>query len=303
MCHDARRNSPSVALRRAGARSSATASRIASSSIARSSSSEIRCSAWSVRACRRCAGRRRLPTWSEGTGGVVRWAMATSMVACEMAARTGSEVKTVGAAWHEFRRKRAPLMMAVFIAVVVAGRVAIGGLSWRDLVAAAFLTVVYPFGEWAIHVHLLHLKPFRFRGRRVELPTAAAHREHHEQPERLDLINFSPREALAILLLAVPAAVAPLAFLLPVGALATALLTGYVLVGLYEWTHFLIHTAHRPRSRYYRSIWRTHRLHHFKNEHYWHGITSTVADRVIGTFPDQREVPKSRTARTLRDGA
>jgi hypothetical protein len=223
------------------------------------------------------------------------------MVAFEMAARTGSEVKTVGAAWREFRRKRAPQMMAVFIAVVVAGRVAIGGLSWRDLVAAAFLTVVYPFGEWAIHVHLLHLKPFRFRGRRVELPTAAAHREHHEQPERLDLINFSPREALAILLLAVPVAVAPLALVFGPGPLVTALLTGYVLVALYEWTHFLIHTAHRPGSRYYRSIWRNHRLHHFKNEHYWHGITNTVSDRALGTFRDHHDVPRSRTARTLRE--
>ena len=85
------------------------------------------------------------------------------------------------------------------------------------------------------------------------------------------------------------------------GAAVTGLLTGYVLVALYEWTHFLIHTAHRPRSRYYRSIWRNHRLHHFKNEHYWHGITNTVSDRVLGTLRDQREVPRSPTARTLRE--
>jgi hypothetical protein len=218
-----------------------------------------------------------------------------------MAAHTGSEVNTIGAAWHEFRAKRAPQMMAVFIVGVAVARVAIGGYSWRDLVAAVFLVVVYPFGEWAIHVHLLHLKPFRWRGRRVELPTAAAHREHHEHPERLDLINFSPREALAILLLAVPVAVAPLAIVFDAGPLVTAVLTGYVLVGLYEWTHFLIHTAHRPRSRYYRSIWRNHRLHHFKNEHYWHGITNTVSDRALGTFRDHSEVPRSRTARTLRE--
>jgi len=219
-----------------------------------------------------------------------------------MAARTGSEVRTVGEAWREFRAKRAPQMMAVFIAVVVAARVAVGGFSWRDAAAAAFLTIVYPFGEWAIHVHLLHLKPFPLRGRIVELPTAAAHREHHEDPHRLDLINFSPPEALAILLLAVPVAVAPLAIVFAAGPLLTALLTGYVLVALYEWTHFLIHTAHPPRSRYYRSIWRNHRLHHFKNEHYWHGITNTVSDRALGTFRDQREVPRSRTARTLHGG-
>ena len=90
---------------------------------------------------------------------------------------------------------------------------------------------------------------------------------------------------------------------MPWGAVLTGLLVGYVLVGIYEWTHFLIHTAVRPKTVVYRSVWRTHRLHHFKNEHYWHGITSTIADRALGTFPDQRDVPRSRTARTLNTNA
>src|SRR3954452_3847159 len=223
-----------------------------------------------------------------------------------MAARVGSEISTLGGAWHEFSRKRAPKLIALAIALALAARIALGDWSWRDLAALAFMLVVYPFGEWAIHVYLLHLRPFRVRGRRVDLPTARAHREHHEAPQRLDLINFSPREALAILGLAVPTAVALGAALaalvpgpLPVGPLVTALLTGYVLVGAYEWTHFLIHTAYRPRSRYYRSVWRNHRLHHFKNEHYWHGITNTVSDRVLGTHPEARDVRRSRTARAL----
>src|SRR3954454_4500780 len=166
-----------------------------------------------------------------------------------MAARVGSEISTLGGAWQEFSRKRAPKLIALAIASALAVRIALGDWSWRDLAAIAFMLVVYPFGEWAIHVYLLHLRPFKVRGRRVDLPTARAHRQHHEAPQRLDLINFSPREAAAILFLAVPTAVAPLALVLPARALTTAVLTGYVLVGLYEWTHFLIHTAHRPRSR------------------------------------------------------
>ena len=217
-----------------------------------------------------------------------------------MSASIGADVKTAGAAWRAFRVKRAPPMIAVAIVGAALARVAIGGLGWPDAVAAAFMLVVYPFGEWAIHVHLLHLPPFRVRGRRVELPTARAHRMHHENPERLDLINFSPLEALAILLLAVPVAVLPILLVAGVGPAVTSLLTGYVLVGIYEWTHFLIHTAHRPESRFYRSVWRNHRLHHFKNEHYWHGITNTLSDRVLGTNPDHRDVPRSRTARTLQ---
>jgi sterol desaturase/sphingolipid hydroxylase (fatty acid hydroxylase superfamily) len=80
---------------------------------------------------------------------------------------------------------------------------------------------------------------------------------------------------------------------------ATGLLASYLVLASYEWCHFLIHTPYRPRRRYYRSIWRGHRLHHYKNEHYWFGVTSTVGDHVLRTAPDQAEVPKSRTARTL----
>jgi len=85
----------------------------------------------------------------------------------------------------------------------------------------------------------------------------------------------------------------------PWAALLSAAIAGYVLVGVYEWVHYLIHTAYVPRTRAYRSVWRNHRLHHFKNEHYWHGITNTIADHALGTFPDHRDVPRSPTARTL----
>jgi hypothetical protein len=223
-------------------------------------------------------------------------------------ARYGRDVKTLGQAWSEFRAKRSPKLIAGAIAVTLIVRLVVGGFSWRDLVAAAAMLVIYPFGEWAIHVYLLHLKPFKFRGERVELATARAHREHHEEPNDLYMILLAPSEAMALMFLAVPLvpALAGVAIALaggevPYGALLTGVLTGQVLVAVYEWTHFLIHTAYRPRSRYYRSIWRNHRLHHFKNEHYWHGITNTIGDRAMGTLRDQRDVPKSQTARTLAE--
>jgi hypothetical protein len=224
--------------------------------------------------------------------------------------RDGGEITTLGGAWREFRGKHGPWVIGTAILLALVARLALAAPGWRDLGAAAFILIAYPFGEWAIHVYLLHLRPFQFRGRRVELATARAHREHHENPRSLDLINFSPGEALAILLLAVPAAaalacgvVALVARPLAAGPIVTMLVTGYVMVGTYEWTHFLIHTAHRPRSRYYRSIWLNHRLHHYKNEHFWHGITNTLSDRVLGTYRDQADVARSPTARTLGGGA
>jgi hypothetical protein len=222
--------------------------------------------------------------------------------------RDGAELKTLGGAWGEFWRYRSPRIIAVGIVVAAAARLASAAPTWRDAIAVAAMAVVYPFGEWAIHVYLLHLRPFRWRGRVVELYTARSHREHHERPSRMGLILLGPLEAVALLLLVVPltvavgAGVASLAGVFSLGAAVSALLAGYLLVWVYEWTHFLIHTAHRPRSRYFRSIWRNHRLHHFKNEHYWHGITTTVGDRALGTLRDHREVPRSATARTLDAG-
>ena len=224
-----------------------------------------------------------------------------------MSVRYGSDVKTLGGAWREFRSKRSPQILAIGLAAALALRLALGDFTWRDIVAAVLMVPIYVFGEWAIHVHLLHLPPVPWRGRRVELVTAASHRMHHEDPHNLWMILLGPLEALALLGLAVPLVVAAgcgvigLIFgAVPIGAAVTAGVTGYALVLVYEWTHFLIHTAHRPRSRYYRAIWRAHRLHHFKNERYWHGITNTVSDRLLGTAPDQRSVPRSATARTLR---
>jgi len=218
----------------------------------------------------------------------------------------GAELTTLGGVWRDFSRRRSPEILGSLIVATLALRVALGNWSWHDVVAAAGMLAVYPFGEWAIHVYLLHAPPFRFRGRRVELPTSQSHREHHEQPNRMGLILLGPVEVALLGGLAVPLVLAagalvvwPLAGTLTLGPFVTAALTGYVLIAVYEWTHFLIHTAYRPRSRAYRTIWRTHRLHHFKNERYWHGITNTLADRVFGTLPDHREVERSPTARTL----
>jgi Fatty acid hydroxylase superfamily len=224
-------------------------------------------------------------------------------------ARYGRDVTTLAAARREFARKRSPWMILAGIAVLAVARVLVGDFSWRDAVAATAALAIYPFGEWAIHVYLLHMRPLTIRGRRIDPPAARAHREHHGQPNDLTLILLEPKEVAQLLLLAVPVTVALgwgivslIAGPVPIGALLSAALADYAAIFVYEWTHFLIHTAYRPSSRYYRVVWRNHRLHHFKNEHFWHGITNNLSDRVLGTNPDQRTVPRSRTARTLDPG-
>jgi hypothetical protein len=221
----------------------------------------------------------------------------------------GREVKTLAGAWHQFLRRRSPWMLLAAIVAAGAARIAIGDIGWWDLVAVATMLVVFPFGEWAIHVYLLHMKPFRVRGRQIELISSRAHRAHHGEPGDLDMVLLYWWQIAFLICGAVPATVAAGGLVaslitgeIPWGPLVTALATGYALVLTYEWTHFLIHTAHVPRTRAYRSIWQNHRLHHFKNEHFWHGITQNLSDRVLGTNPDHREVERSDTARTLGAG-
>jgi hypothetical protein len=234
---------------------------------------------------------------------------ATETTASREPARHSSDVKTLRHAASEFAHKRSPWIIAAVIALLSIARLGVGDFGWQDAVAAAAMLVIYPFGEWAIHVYLLHLRPFEFRGRRIDPPASKGHRAHHRKPNDLTIILLEAKDIAQLLFIAMPVSIAlwavPLSLItgsVPVGATLTAALTTSVLIGIYEWTHFLIHTSHRPRSRYYRTIWRTHRLHHFKNEHYWHGITNTISDRALGTFPEQSDVERSKTARDLDAG-
>jgi len=219
--------------------------------------------------------------------------------------RRRSEVLTLGDCWRCFVRQPSPPLLGAAIVAALVVRVVLGRYDWRDAVVAAGVIAFTPLVEWTIHVYLLHAKPIRLRGLRYDLIAAREHRAHHRAPAELDgvliptyaVLIFIPQIALTVWLLSFP-----IHLVLGGDRLAHAaagLLVSYLILGVYEWCHFLIHTPYRPRGRYYRSIWRGHRLHHYKNEHYWFGVTSTVGDHLLGTAPDQAEIEKSGTARSL----
>ena len=124
---------------------------------------------------------------------------------------------------------------------------------------------VQPFTEWNIHVYLLHFKPVTLRSRKVDPLVSRKHRAHHADPKDLDLV-FIPMPALLLLIGALAVGfLAPL----PLSRGLSALVGAYAMLFAYEWTHYLIHSTYRPRHRIYRYVWRAHRNHHFRNEHYW----------------------------------
>jgi sterol desaturase/sphingolipid hydroxylase (fatty acid hydroxylase superfamily) len=151
----------------------------------------------------------------------------------------------------------------------------------------------------------LHAPPLRIGGRSYDLLAAREHRAHHAAPGELDGV-LVPAYAILIFLPAIAGVVFALSLALnplvgggQIGIWLSGLLAGYAILLSYEWCHFLIHSPYRPRGRYYGLIWRNHRLHHFKNENYWFGVTSNLGDLVLGTSPEQSRVAKSPTARSL----
>lgn len=208
-----------------------------------------------------------------------------------------------------FARQPSPPYLLGAVVVAMALRIPQGDWSWRDLVVAAGLVAVTPFVEWAIHVYLLHSRPIPLFGRELNVVTAREHRAHHEAPSLLEGVLIPVYGAIVFLAMI---AATNFALSLPIGLIldgptlaytTTGVVVSFAILAGYEWTHFLIHTPYRPKGRYFKAIWRNHRLHHFKNEHYWFGVTSTVGDRTIGTAPDQRTVERSPTARSLHADA
>ncbi|OPX12162.1 sterol desaturase family protein [Mycobacterium sp. AT1] len=204
---------------------------------------------------------------------------------------------TLADAAREFSSHPSPWMIGATLTAALAARIAVGDWQVTDALVPAVMLALFPFFEWLVHVVVLHWRPRRVGGVTVDSLLARKHREHHGDPREVSLI-FIPWQALAWIL-PVAGAVALLAF--PRIELGLTFLVFLGALGLgYEWCHYLIHSDYKPKTRFYRAIWRNHRQHHFKNEHYWFTVTSSgTADRVLGTHPDPAEVASSPTAKNL----
>lgn len=197
---------------------------------------------------------------------------------------------SLGHVAREFFQHGAPRLLAVSIVGFTVARGWIAEWTWWDAIVAAGLVVVWPFQEWFVHSYILHLKPISIAGKRFESLASSTHRAHHRNP-------WEPKYGLTPIFFIVGfVGMIPMlwsfayqANLLPLGACLTATVVTLSLILNYEWIHYLIHTSYVPRSRLYRRLWRSHRLHHFHNENYWLGVTMLAGDRLLGTSlqPDQ----------------
>lgn len=224
-----------------------------------------------------------------------------------------SDLTTKQATLGAFLRSGSGRVISTVVVLALVGRSVIGGFGVLDLLVIGISLPLVGFVEWTIHLFLLHAPAESLRMRR--LGTGRGHREHHADPDHLGWLLLTPVDAgVFAVMIALASAVWVAALGGTLGLIGwvsltdsglaptilTATLFAYLALAHYEWTHLLIHTRYRPRSRYYQRLARNHRLHHYRNERFWLGITSNLGDRALRSYPaDKSAVPLSETARTL----
>ncbi|WP_084529619.1 sterol desaturase family protein [Nocardia crassostreae] len=212
-------------------------------------------------------------------------------------ARPRRKQLSLGDAFREFLRHPSPWIIAAMLVNALTARILAGDWQWTDALVPVVMLALFPFTEWLIHVFILHWRPRTLGPVIVDSLLARKHREHHTDPRAIPLI-FIPWQIFLWLLPAL-AAIGLLAFPRPAMGLTFLMVLG--VLGLnYEWTHYLIHTDYKPKTKLFKAVWRNHRLHHFKNEHYWFTVTTSgTADRVLRTYPDSNTVESSPTVKAL----
>ena len=203
--------------------------------------------------------------------------------------------RTLGEAFRIFASHLSPLLIMAITVALIAARVAVGDWRWQQLVIVAAVFAVQPFVEWTTHVWILHAKPRRFFGREVDLYVAKKHRRHHADPRNLEILAMPIPGLITFSLVTTGVAMlmGNVADRLTLGVTAAVFMLGY------EWIHFLIHTDYKPKTAAYRKLYQGHRLHHFRNENYWYGVSRRFGDQVLGTNPSKEQVPLSPTVKAL----
>jgi len=203
---------------------------------------------------------------------------------------------TLGKALPIFVAHGSPRILIVAVVLAIAYRLTLGNWSLWDIAPLVGLLLVWPLQEWLIHVFILHYRPVRFAGREWDFRVPRKHREHHSDPWNYQIL-FIPMQSF---LYSIPILIGLWYLVTPSPELAwTGIAIHFTLALHYEWIHYLVHTRVRPKTKFYQHLWDNHRLHHFKNERYWFGVTRTEGDWLLGTAPNQREVETSATCRNL----
>jgi sterol desaturase/sphingolipid hydroxylase (fatty acid hydroxylase superfamily) len=165
--------------------------------------------------------------------------------------------------------------------------------------ALAFLSavVMYPVIWYLLHRFILHSR-FLYRFPATAKLWKRIHYDHHQDPNRLDVLFGSLTNTIPTLLIAT----------VPVGywitgnwsGAATATASGMLTTCAYEFFHCIQHLNFQPKNPWLKRIKKLHMAHHFHNETGNFGIVSFWVDQVAGTaYEEMAEKPRSKTVFNL----
>jgi 4-hydroxysphinganine ceramide fatty acyl 2-hydroxylase len=180
------------------------------------------------------------------------------------------------------------LAIVACAAIFATGTIA---FSWLTAVVGA---LVFFVSEYATHRFLFHARPSRI-GWVLKLQHRL-HYDHHIDPPTLELL-FLP------IWFVVPTALLYFGVFWAIShsvAVATSALFGVLWATLYyEWVHYVAHVPFVPVTAVGRYMKKYHLWHHFKNEHYWFGVSNPSMDFAGATYRNVDSVERSTTVREI----
>ncbi|WP_027410439.1 sterol desaturase family protein [Anoxybacteroides tepidamans] len=154
--------------------------------------------------------------------------------------------------------------------------------------------ILYILSEYLTHRFIFHMKSPRHPFLLALMKRL--HYDHHTDPNNVELLFLPIWYSLPQMFF-----VSIITYILSDEvSYAFAIYTGLSFTLLYyEWTHYVAHRPIQPRTRFGKWMKKIHMWHHFKNENYWFGVTNPSLDIMFGTFKNEKDVPRSETAKQL----
>jgi len=174
-----------------------------------------------------------------------------------------------------------PLSMACIVILALILKFFFFEWVWSDLVFLAFVVVFRGGLEWLSHSCLLHANPLPVLNVRLRTRMNTEHALHHQRPYDFSIIMTTYKGAIAGALFAFS-----VAFIIS-GSLDLAI--GVVLVYSFyslvlEAVHLVCHCDIRHKATMMKKLVSLHRYHHQCEMSSSFGVTSSMGDRVMGTY-------------------
>jgi len=193
---------------------------------------------------------------------------------------------TISDAIHRFffGPERGPMAVLVSISFLILYRIMLiqsTSFGPLDVCVGTSSIIFWWFQEHFLHCHFLHSQ-FNWVGKEI-------HDYHHEKPYFHISIDPTP-----LLLGWLVIAHLTLRALLPLKLALTGTIC-YAIAGMwYEWTHFIVHTRVKPKSKFMKVVKNNHIRHHLCSEEYWLGFSLPLVDDLFGTNPSIKLVQERR---------